>query len=74
VEGRPGDDRQLGPSGFVTRVAVPQDTASALVRLAADPGLRRRLGEVGRQRVTAYYQRADMLDAYRTLYEKEVTS
>ena len=72
VEGRSGDDRQLGPSGFVTRVAVPEDTAAALVRLAADPGLRRWLGEVGRQRVTAYYQRADMVDAYRALYQKEV--
>jgi glycosyltransferase involved in cell wall biosynthesis len=74
VEGRPGDDRQLGPSGFVTRVAVPQDTAVALIRLAADPGLRRSLGAVGRQRVTAYYQRSDMLDAYRKLYQEEVTS
>jgi glycosyltransferase involved in cell wall biosynthesis len=74
VEGRSGEDRQLGTSGVVTRVAVPQDTAAALVRLAGDADLRRRLGQVGRQRVSAYYQRGDMLDAYRALYQKEVTS
>jgi glycosyltransferase involved in cell wall biosynthesis len=74
IEGRSGEDRQLGASGVVTRVAVPEDTAAALVRLAADAGLRRRLGETGRQRVRAYYQRGDMLDAYRAIYAKEVRS
>jgi glycosyltransferase involved in cell wall biosynthesis len=74
MEGRSPDDRRLGLSGLVTRVAVAQDTATALMRLAADDQLRRRLGEVGRQRVSAYYQRGDMLDAYRALYQKEVTS
>ncbi len=74
IEGRSGEDRQLGPSGLVTRVAVPQDTAAALVRLAADASLRRRLGEAGRRRVRAYYQRGDMLDAYRAIYEREVRS
>jgi glycosyltransferase involved in cell wall biosynthesis len=74
VEGRSPADRLLGTSGLVTRVAVPQDTATALMRLAADVPLRRRMGEVGRQRVSAYYQRGDMLDAYRALYQKEVRS
>ena len=74
IEGRSGEDRQLGASGVVTRVAVPQDTAAALVRLAADAGLRRQLGEAGRQRVRAYYQRGDMLDSYRAIYEKEARS
>jgi glycosyltransferase involved in cell wall biosynthesis len=74
IEGRTGRDHDLGTSGFVTRVAVPQDTAAALVRFAADPGLRRRFGAAGRKRVTAYYQRGDMLDAYRKIYRKEVTS
>jgi glycosyltransferase involved in cell wall biosynthesis len=74
VEGRPGADRELGPSGFVTRVAVPEDTATALVRLAADSALRRRFGEAGRRRVTTYYQRGDMIAAYRGIYQKAATS
>jgi glycosyltransferase involved in cell wall biosynthesis len=68
VEGREADDRALGPSGFVTRVAAPKETAAALVRLARDPQLRRRLGAAGFRRVSASYQRRDMLSAYRALY------
>jgi glycosyltransferase involved in cell wall biosynthesis len=68
IEGREADDRAIGPSGFVTRVAAPKETAAALVRLARDPQLRRRLGAAGWRRVAAYYQRRDMLSAYRALY------
>ena len=68
IEGRDAADRALGPSGFVTRVAAPKETAAALVRLARDPALRRRLGAAGFRRVSAYYQRRDMLASYRALY------
>jgi len=68
VEGRAGADREIGPSGFVTRVATPKETAAALVRLARDPKLRRRMGQAGQRRVAAYYQRRDMLASYRALY------
>ena len=68
IEGRAAADRELGPSGFVTRVATPKETAAALVRLARDPKLRRRMGEAGLRRVAAYYQRRDMLASYRALY------
>ncbi len=70
IEGRTPDDQAIGPSGFVTRVATPQQTATALVRLARDVRLRRRMGAAGRRRVTAYYQRCDMLAAYRALYTR----
>jgi glycosyltransferase involved in cell wall biosynthesis len=68
IEGRAADDRAIGPSGFVTRVAAPKETAAALVRLAREPRLRRRLGTAGFRRVAAFYQRRDMLSAYRALY------
>jgi glycosyltransferase involved in cell wall biosynthesis len=72
IEGRTAEDRAHGPSGFVTRVATPQQTATALVRLARDARLRRKMGLAGRRRVTAYYQRRDMLSAYRALYTRLV--
>lgn len=72
IEGRQGEDRALGPSGVVTRVAVPEDTAAALVRLARDPRMRRRFGSSGRKRVATFYRRAAVLDAYRTLYTELV--
>jgi polysaccharide biosynthesis protein PelF len=68
LEGREPADREIGPSGFVTRVASPKETAAALVQLARDPRLRRRLGAAGFRRVAAYYQRSGMLAAYRALY------
>ena len=68
VEGRGEEDRRIGPSGFVTRVAAPKETAAAIIRLARDVQLRWRMGAAGHQRVTAYYQRGDMLARYRGLY------
>ena len=69
IEGRSDDDRRIGPSGVVTRVAAPKETAAAMVRLARDVRARWQMGAAGHQRVTAYYQRKDMLARYRALYE-----
>jgi glycosyltransferase involved in cell wall biosynthesis len=69
IEGRGEIDRRIGPSGFVTRVAAPKETAAAIVQLARDVRLRWRMGASGHQRVTTYYQRRDMLARYQALYE-----
>ena len=68
LEGREPADRQLGASGIVTQVGAPEQTAAAIVKLARDHELRRRLGAAGRARVQASYTKAKMLDAYRSLY------
>ncbi len=73
IEGRTAEDRALGPSGIVCPVASPTHTAAALVSLARNPRLRRRMGLAGRRRVTAYYQRRTMLASYRALYGSLVT-
>jgi glycosyltransferase involved in cell wall biosynthesis len=70
IEGGAGTDRELGPSGIVTRVAVPQDTARAIITLARDRELLRRYGQVAYRRLNASYQRRSMLDSYRSLYEQ----
>jgi polysaccharide biosynthesis protein PelF len=72
LEGRDVTDRALGPSGIVTRVAQPEDTAAALVRLARDVDLRQRMGAAGRARVRAAYSRARMIASYRALYQELV--
>ncbi len=66
-------DRLLGGSGVVTRVGTASETAAALVRLARDPPLRRRLGTAGRKRVLGFYRRQDMIDSYRSLYRDMVS-
>jgi len=73
IEGRSAPDRLLGESGVVTRVGTPSETAAALVCLARDPRLRRRLGAAGRKRVLGFYRRQDMIESYRNLYRDMVT-
>ena len=63
-------DRALGPSGIVTRVAAPGETAAALVRLAKSADLRRRMGDAGRARVRASYTKAGMIESYRAVYDE----
>ena len=74
IEGRTAEDRALGASGIVCPVASPSRTAEALVLLAQDARLRRRMGHAGQRRVTMYYQRRTMLASYRALYGALVTS
>jgi glycosyltransferase involved in cell wall biosynthesis len=70
LEGRDAADRALGPSGIVTQVGAPQETAAAIIRLSRDHELRRRMGAAGRARVLASYTKTKMLDAYRDLYRE----
>lgn len=70
LEGRDPTDRRLGPSGIVTRVASPESTAAALVRLARDASLRKLMGDAGRVRVRTTYTKAHTIGAYRALYEE----
>jgi len=69
LEGRTPPDRALGPSGLLTPVASPVATADALERLARSPDLARRMGQAGRERVTTYYDLANVMNEYLDLYE-----
>lgn len=73
LEGRTADDRALGPSGLVTGIADPGDTAGALLTLARDPALREEMGQAGRARVCAHYQEADLVRRYREIYDRLLT-
>ena len=68
LEGRRCADRQIGPSGIVTRLAAPEDTAAAIIRLARDPEERRLMGAAGRRRVATFYRKSVTVSAYRALY------
>ncbi|MCW5802540.1 MAG: GT4 family glycosyltransferase PelF [Deltaproteobacteria bacterium] len=70
LEGRDDADRRLGPSGIVTPVAAPEDTAAAMVQLARDRKLRRRMGATGRARILARYAKHSMIDSYRAMYRE----
>ena len=71
LEGRSEADRRIGPSGIVTRLAAPEETAAAIARLARNPGLRRVMGAAGRRRVASHYRESSTVSTYRTLYTAE---
>jgi glycosyltransferase involved in cell wall biosynthesis len=70
LDGGAAEDRALGPSGIVTPVADPGATAAALITLARDPGLARKLGETARVRVGRFYRATDIAEQYRDLYAR----
>lgn len=59
----------IGRAGIVVPVMDVERTADALVELAGDEGLRRRMGENGRKRVRTRYLRRDFLKKYGEIYE-----
>ena len=71
LEGRSEADRLLGRSGIVTRLAAPEETAAAIVRLAENPALRRSMGATGKQRVARFYRQRTTVTIYRSLYTGE---
>ncbi len=69
VEGGTTEDREFGAGGFIVPVASPADLGNALVRLAKDPVLARRMGDAARRRMHRYYDLAGVMHSYRQEYE-----
>ncbi len=69
INGRGPQDEALGPAGLVTWVGNARQTAEALIELYRKPAVRKAMGLAGRQRVERYYQRNQMLESYRTIYQ-----
>jgi glycosyltransferase involved in cell wall biosynthesis len=59
-----------GETGFVVPPAEPAALAAALLRLAQDPALRRKLGEAGRERLATHFTLTECVAQYRALYDE----
>ncbi len=70
--GATADDKALGPSGIVCPFHSPIETAEAALRLLTDDDLYRAMSDAGQARAERYYDDADMVNAYRNLYEKYI--
>jgi polysaccharide biosynthesis protein PelF len=68
IEGSGDADRALGPSGIVTGVGNPEETARGLLQILGDPAQRERMRRAGAERVETYYRQETVLDTYRALY------
>lgn len=69
VEGLEPEDRALGPSGIVTRVGNPEETAVAILKILRNPALRKEMAEAARERVCRFYDDRKMISRYRDIYE-----
>ncbi len=69
INGRTPEDKELGPCGYVTGVANPEATASAVLKITSDDNLYLSMGEAGRRRVVKYYQEVDLFAQYLNCYE-----
>ena len=67
IYGEDGDD--LGQAGILTHIMNLDEIANAIVELAASSQLRRKMGEVGYQRVKAKYQIESMRQQYAQIYQ-----
>ena len=72
IEGRLPEDVALGPSGVVTGVGDPVQTANAILKLLDDPAFHARAAAAGAERVDRYYRQAQVLASYRALYAPHV--
>lgn len=68
LEGEREDDG-FGPAGLVVPVMNSEEMAQAILRLLRNPELMESMGKAGRKRVEAYYDRDEMLAAFRAIYE-----
>jgi glycosyltransferase involved in cell wall biosynthesis len=59
-----------GQSGFLAPAGDDAALAAGILRLAADPELRARLGERGRERACALFSEERMAERYYALYEE----
>ena len=73
VEGRTRDDRALGVAGAVTPIAAPEETAQAALALLRDPERWHQAQVAAIARVECFYTQAQMIGAYRELYEEALS-
>ena len=62
------DDKAFGPSGIITYVASPDETAEAILRIAGDANFYRQISEAGLKRVDRFYRIEDVNARYTSLY------
>jgi glycosyltransferase involved in cell wall biosynthesis len=70
IEGTPDENPRHGPGGIVTSIAGIDEIAQAMVRLAGDAALRRRMGESMKARVRARYSSDRSSALYRDMYAR----
>lgn len=74
IMGRDDEEPKLGPGGVVTTLTSPKATAEGMYKLLGDPAHYAACSTAIRERVRRYYDKRDMLAAYRALYEELIAA
>lgn len=72
LEGKDKADKSLGPSGIVVPVMDPAALSEAMVTLLIDADRNEAMGRNGSARVDAWYQKTQLMDSYRDLYQEAI--
>lgn len=67
-----GERDDWGPAGIVVPIMGVNKMAEAILKLANDPELRQRMGEVGSRRVRQFYDETEIMSQYRSVYDEMV--
>lgn len=68
IEGLTPEDQAIGPSGIVTKIGNPEETAMAILKILTNPELRREMAKAAQQRVRMFYDYRHMITRYRDIY------
>ncbi len=69
IQGMGVDDQSLGPSGIVTGIGNPDETAGAILEIVTDPERHRQMSEAAVSRVRKFYDYGEMISRYQEIYE-----
>jgi len=72
--GRTEEDKEIGPSGLLTSVASPDETAKALAHIALHPEEAAEMGDNGRERAMIHYDIRNVMHQYLEQYENHLYS
>ena len=70
LEGNTKEDKALGASGIITRVADPADTANGIVTILTNDELREKMSIAGHKRVKIFYRESDLNNKYLSIYKE----
>jgi len=74
IEGHADEDPKLGPGGVVTTLTSPKATAEGMAKLLTDAAFYASCSATIKERVRRYYDKRDMLGAYRDLYARLIAA
>ncbi|WP_299013340.1 GT4 family glycosyltransferase PelF [uncultured Photobacterium sp.] len=72
IDGAAGEDAAIGSAGEIIPIASPIDGAQAIAKILSDKNTWLKIGDIGKARVTRFYDESLMYDAYRRLYKEAI--